>query len=84
MTSLKEKLVEVKQDLKKGSKFIHGTYVWNYDLVNPNSKGDDLYKQKDNIQKSVLEQSFKNRNSLNKFLEDNYKFKKFDKKTKKR
>ena len=82
MTSLNEKLVEIKQDLKKGSKFIHGTYVWNYDLVNPNSKGDDLYKQKYDIQKKVLNQSFKNTNDLNNFLEENYKFKKFNTKMK--
>ena len=25
----------------------------NYDLVNPNSKGDDLYKQNDSLQKSI-------------------------------
>ncbi len=82
MTSLKDKLVEIKQDLSKKSKFIHGTYVWNYDLVNPNSKGDDLYKQKDNIQKKVLNDSFKNTKNLNNFLEENYKFKKFDTKMK--
>ena len=82
MTSLKDKLVEIKQDLNLKSKFIHGTYVWNYDLVNPNSKGDDLYKQNNTIQKKVLNQSFSNTSKLNKFLEDNYKFKKFDKQTK--
>lgn len=82
MTSLKDKLVEIKQDISKKSKFIHGTYVWNYDLVNPNSKGDDLYKQEDNIQKKVLNDSFKNTKNLNNFLEENYKFKKFDTKMK--
>lgn len=82
MTSLKDKLVEIKQDLSKKSKFIHGTYVWNYDLVNPNSKGDDLYKQNDSLQKKVLNQSIKKTKNLNNFLEDNYKFKKFDTKMK--
>ena len=82
MTILKNNLVEIKQDLSKKSKFIHGTYVWNYDLVNPNSKGNDLYNQNNNIQKKIINESFKTTKILNNFLEENYKFKKFDKKMK--
>ena len=44
MDLLKDKLITIKQKITNDSKFIHGTYVWNYDSVNPNSKGDDLYK----------------------------------------
>ena len=44
MVNLNDKLLEIKTSFN--SKFIHSTYVWNYNLINPNSKGYDLTNNK--------------------------------------
>lgn len=79
MKNLSERLVEIKHNVSYKSKFIHGTYVWNYDLVNPNSKGNDLYSSDIKEQNKVIKRSIKNSKNITKYLEDNYKFKKFNK-----
>ena len=41
---LEEKLDKIKKKFTNKSSFLYSTYVWNYDKINPNSKGNDLYK----------------------------------------
>jgi len=70
MVNLNDKLLEIKKKTSFNSKFIHSTYVWNYNLINPNSKGYDLTNNK-NLLNKTLNNIFKN-NSFIKSLNSNF------------
>ena len=56
---LEDKLDKIKKKLTNKSSFLYSTYVWNYDKINPNSKGDDLYTKQNTKQTSLLKEVFK-------------------------
>tara|TARA_Y100001970_G_scaffold170513_2_gene208421 strand:- start:4609 stop:7233 length:2625 start_codon:yes stop_codon:yes gene_type:complete len=67
---LEDKLDKIKKKLTNKSSFLYSTYVWNYDKINPNSKGDDLYTKQNTKQTSLLKEVFKDYKGFNTLLED--------------
>lgn len=68
---LEDKLEKIKKKFTNKSSFLYSTYVWNFDKINPNSKGEDLYKRVKSKQTQLLNEVFKDYNDLNKNLEEN-------------
>lgn len=68
---LEDKLDKIKKKFTNKSSFLYSTYVWNYDKINPNSKGDDLYTNKNTKQTSLLNEVFKDYKEFNTHLERN-------------
>lgn len=68
----------IKKKMSYDSKFIYSTYVWNYDKINPNSKGTDFYNLQKNQQNNILNTIIDNKVELSKYLEDEYTYKKLD------
>lgn len=67
---LEDKLDKIKKKFTNKSSFLYSTYVWNYDKINPNSKGGDLYNITKRKQTELLNEVFVNYNDLNKNLKD--------------
>jgi hypothetical protein len=70
--NIQESLDKIKKKINYNSKFIYSTYVWNYDKINPNSKGTDFYNLNKTEQNNILNNVFDNTTKLNKYLESNY------------
>lgn len=68
---LDDKLDKIKKKFTNKSSFLYSTYVWNFDKINPNSKGDDLYKKDKSIQSKILDEVFKDPEDINKKLNEN-------------
>lgn len=68
---LEDKLDKIKKKFTNKSSFLYSTYVWNFNKINPNSKGDDLYKKDKSKQTLLLNEVFKNYEDVNKNLNDN-------------
>ena len=68
---LEDKLDKIKKKFTNKSSFLYSTYVWNFNKINPNSKGDDLYKKEKSKQTLLFNEVFKNYEDVNKNLNDN-------------
>ena len=55
---LQDKLIKTKKKFSNKSSFLYSTYVWGYDNINSNSKGDDLYTKSKTIQNTYLNNVF--------------------------
>ena len=76
--NIQDNLDVIKKKMSYDSKFIYSTYVWNYDKINPNSKGTDFYNLQKNQQNNILNSVLDSKVNLNKYLENEYSFKKLD------
>ena len=76
--NIQDNLDVIKKKMSYNSKFIYSTYVWNYDKINPNSKGTDFYNLQKNQQNNILNSVLDSKVNLNKYLENEYSFKKLD------
>ena len=76
--NIQDNLDVIKKKMSYDSKFIYSTYVWNYDKINPNSKGTDFYNLQKNQQNNILNSVLDSKVNLNKYLETEYTFKKLD------
>ena len=76
--NIQDNLDVIKKKMSYDSKFIYSTYVWNYDKINPNSKGTDFYNLQKNQQNNILNSVLDSKVNLNKYLETEYSFKKLD------
>ena len=76
--NIQDNLDVIKKKMSYNSKFIYSTYVWNYNKINPNSKGTDFYNLQKNQQNNILNSVLDNKVNLNKYLENEYSFKKLD------
>ena len=76
--NIQDNLDVIKKKMSYDSKFIYSTYVWNYDKINPNSKGTDFYNLQKNQQNNILNSVLDSKVNLNKYLENEYSFKKID------
>lgn len=77
--NLQDKLIKTKKKFSNKSSFLYTTYVWGYDNINSNSKGDDLYTKKKETQNKLLNEVFKEKEDFNKLLkEEGYTFTKTD------
>ena len=83
--NLEDKLDKIKKKLTNKSSFIYSTYVWNYDKINPNSKGDDLYTKQNVRKNKILNEVFKDYDKFKKNIHDKgYTFEKTDNDMKKK
>ncbi len=83
--NLEDKLDKIKKKLTNKSSFIYSTYVWNYDKINPNSKGDDLYTKQNVRKNKILNEVFKDYDKFKKNIQDKgYTFEKTDNDMKKK
>ena len=76
--NIQDNLDVIKKKMSYNSKFIYSTYVWNYNKINPNSKGTDFYNLQKNQQNNILNSVLDSKVNLNKYLENEYSFKKLD------
>ena len=76
--NIQDNLDVIKKKMSYDSKFIYSTYVWNYNKINPNSKGTDFYNLQKNQQNNILNSVLDSKVNLNKYLENEYSFKKLD------
>ena len=77
--NLQDKLIKIKKKFTNKSSFLYTTYIWGYENINPNSKGDDLYTKRKATQENILDGVFKNKDNFVSLLEDKgYTFTKTD------
>ena len=76
---LQDKLIKIKKKFTNKSSFLYTTYIWGYENINPNSKGDDLYTKRKATQEKILDGVFKNKDDFVSLLEEKgYTFTKTD------
>ena len=67
---LENKLDKIKKKFTNKSNFLYSTYVWNFNKINPNSKGEDLYTKQNINQNKILNEVFKDSIEFKNVLEN--------------
>ena len=66
--NLDDKLDKIKKKFSNKSSFIYSTYVWNFNKINPNSRGEDLYTRHNKNKVPIFNEVFKDYNDFHDLL----------------